>query len=1401
MKTSKKVISFLLCIVPFLAISQQTDIKPDAQQILNKSNRNFFIENKGQWPKEVKYLARLSGMNAWITDAGVLYDYYQIYNNNKSDLKQNLPQNKKTDIENKFNRIKGQVVSINTEGLNKNAKAIPSGQFNGYFNYFIGNDAGNWASFVHLFNEVLVQDVYPGISIRYYFDKGLIRYDYIVKPGADLTQINLNILGSDGYNINNKGELTLETSVGKIFHGKLYAYQQFGNTNKEVSCSFIKNRNGSIGINTENYNHALALVIDPLIYSTFIGGFDNEKAASIAVDINDFAYITGYTESTDYPTVLGSYDVSHNGYKDIFITKLSTTGSGLEYSTFMGGSGTESATQIAVDTNGNAYLTGYTESSNFPTTSLAYEVTNKGGSDVFVTILNSSGGTLDYSTYIGGSSDDRGNAIAFDSIGNIYITGFTESANYPTISSSFDITHNGLGDVFVTKFDPYYGYVLSYSTFLGGTGFDNGTSIALDANGNVFVTGYTESSNYPTKFGSYDRTFNGVWDVFVTELDAIGSNLIYSTFIGGASTDNAYSIAIDNAGNAYITGYTESATYPITAGVYDATYNGYFDAFVTKLNASGSTLVYSTFIGGSNDDICNSIFADKKGYAIFTGSTSSTNYPSTSGAYDATFNGSSDVFISKLNSNGTNLLFSTFIGGADDESTVGIAMDGFGSAYVAGSTTSANYPTSSGTYDRTLNLGFDLFVSKILPINQALAISVSNITTSQANCSWTKGNGTKRAVFILKSDSGIASPVNFTTYFANKTFGIGSKIGTSGWYCVYNDTGSSVLISGLLSNTTYRLMVCEYIGAAGYEFYNNDAFPNNPVNFTTVLVTPTLQAKNIAFDQITNSSFRINCKPGNGANRVIFVKSGSFTTSNPQNKIAYTADTNFGLGTQLNSSGWYCVYNDTGRTVSVSKLTANTIYQVFVFDYNGSSGKEQYNCDTAAKNPSYQLTKFKTPDLQATNIIITANTAGSLTAKWTKGNGSTRAVFVSALSTGLPLPLNNTKYLANDSFSLGSQIGSSGWYCVYNDTGRTVKINKLLSNTIYRIFVCEYNGITSKEQYDFDSAIGNPINQMTSYPSPSIQASNLVFSSVSSDSLKLKWTNGNGSHRLVFATDYNTNPAIPINNITYNANSSFSLGSQIGSSGWFCVYNGTSDSLTISGLSAFTTYRFMVCEYNGPSSMEQYLITTATNNPANKTTDYARPSIQASNIIFSNITPTSAIYNYNRGNGSFCIIMITEGTTPYPPLMDNTTYPISSQIGTSGWYCKYNGNLNPTSLTGLHSANWRMMICEYNGTAGSEKYNTDTAAKNPNSFTNVGISDPLAKIIKVFPNPSNGIFTIDNARNYYSKVYNSLGEEIFSDLIKNDNYHLDLKDVSDGIYFLKLENDAHSINQMIILKR
>jgi len=636
-------------------------------------------------------------------------------------------------------------------------------------NYFVG-DKKNWKSNIPAWDAVNFGEVYNGITFKLKAYGKNVEKLFTVNPGGKVEDIKLRLQGAKGMEVNKSGELEVGTGLGNIKFTKPYAYQEIDGKRVEVECKFevqsakstaqsansklskneiaspldiLLTRNVitpspmphapstelSYGFTVASYNPNYPLIIDPLLASTFIGGSGSsgdDYGNSIAIGSGGNIFVTGSTSSPKFPTTSEAYDTLYNGSGDVFISKLNSNLDTLLSSTFLGGSSSDSGSSIAMDLSGNIYVTGGTSSSDFPTTSEAYDTSYNGGDDVFVSKLNNNLGTLLSSTFIGGSSDDSGSSIAMDLSGNIYVAGGTYSSNYPTTIGAYDTSHNTpsccyYSDVFVSKLNNSLSSLLA-STFIGGVVNDSSSSIAIDSAENIFVTGSTHSSNYPTTPGAYDVLFNdpddGYYpDIFISKLNNSLSSLLASTFLGRTADYYAKSIAIDSSDNVFVAGV---GGIPATSGAYDTSSNGESDVFVSKLNNSLTSLLASTFIGGSSNDFFYSMAIDTLGNIFITGTTYTSNYstnypyPTTTGAYDTSHNGIFDVFVSKLNNNLTSLLASTFLGGSGVDYGKSIAIDSGGNIFVTGYTYSSDFSTTPGAYDASFNGGStDVFVSKL----------------------------------------------------------------------------------------------------------------------------------------------------------------------------------------------------------------------------------------------------------------------------------------------------------------------------------------------------------------------------------------------------------------------------------------------------------------------------------------------------------------------------------------------------------------------------------------------------------------------------------------------------------------------------------------------------------------
>ena len=664
-----------------------------------------FEANQGQVYEDVKFLSRGQGYTMFLTSGGAVMTLRAPGKENKQsrDVRETEPGSRERGMES----VRSTVLRMNLVGANRVARVEGGEELPGKSNYLIGNDPSKWRIDVPNYDRVKYESVYPGVDLVYYGHQGELESDFLVAAGADAGAIRLRIEGARRVRINRQGDLELKMEGGEVVLGKPVVYQRSeGQTEKRIIAGrYTVTGKQEVGFEVGSYDKKEPLTIDPVLrYSTYLGGSVGDIGFGIAADAAGNAYVTGYTTSPNFPTtnpLAGTYA----GDADAFVTKLNAAGTAVVYSTYLGGSGGDYGQGIAVDAAGNAYVAGYTTSPNFPTMN-PFQASLDGGYDVFVTKLNALGNGLVYSTYLGGSGVDYGNGIAVDPEGNAYVTGSTDSTDFPT-QNPFQATAGGGYDAFVTKLNTA-GKALVYSTYLGGSSTDAGKGIAADVEGNAYVTGYTSSTDFPT-MNPLQAAYGGAQDAFVTKLDGVGNAAFYSTYLGGSGGDGGQGIAADAEGNAYVTGYTSSTDFP-TMNPLQAAYGGGQDAFVTKLNATGTTLVYSTYLGGNNDDSGNAI-AVNAGNAYVTGYTFSADFP-TKNPLQATFGGGiDDAFVTKLNSSGTALVYSSYLGGSSYDGGYGIAVDA-GSVYVTGFSRSTNFPTMN-PFQATLGGPINAIVAKI----------------------------------------------------------------------------------------------------------------------------------------------------------------------------------------------------------------------------------------------------------------------------------------------------------------------------------------------------------------------------------------------------------------------------------------------------------------------------------------------------------------------------------------------------------------------------------------------------------------------------------------------------------------------------------------------------------------
>jgi hypothetical protein len=623
------------------------------------------------------------------------------------------------------------VLRVRLDGARRDAAAAGEVPLAGRVNYLIGNDPAAWRTDVPTWGRVRYAAVYPGVDLVWYGNGNELEYDFVVAPGADPSAIRLVFDGAAGAKLAENGDLLLEVGGREVRQTRPVIWQETAAGRREVEGGYALEAGAAVRFDVGAYDRSLPLVIDPvLVYGTFLGGTSADGVEDVAVDGSGNAYATGETNSPNFPTDGGVPINAPKGQRDVFVTKLNTDGDDTVYSTYIGGSGLDRAFGIAVDDLGRAHVTGSTESTNFPTaapaggTILQPAKAPNATRDGFVFQLNPNGNTVRFGTYLGGDNVDSGVHIALNAGGDVWVAGDLESdaANlgFTPPAGALQPARGGGRDGFVARFQSNGD--LEWFTYFGGSFFDEALNVAVDDDGNSYVTGVTSSSNLFSSqadqtFATFDAAGEGASDGFIVKLGPDGDDLIHGSFLGGTEDETGHGVAIDADGNAYVTGSTTSADFPTAGTPFQGANAGdpilTMDAFVTKVNAAGDALVYSTYLGGTANDVGMEIGVDPCGRAFVVGTTDSGDFPTANSFHD--YDALNDAFVTGLGVNGSGLTFSTFLGNLNDEQGNGIVVVGCGDAVYAGGYAGNLFrDVVTGSFDTSYNGGAtDGFVLKI----------------------------------------------------------------------------------------------------------------------------------------------------------------------------------------------------------------------------------------------------------------------------------------------------------------------------------------------------------------------------------------------------------------------------------------------------------------------------------------------------------------------------------------------------------------------------------------------------------------------------------------------------------------------------------------------------------------
>jgi fibronectin type 3 domain-containing protein len=577
-------------------------------------------------------------------------------------------------------------------------------------NFFYGSDETKWSYSNPYYNKLIYHNIYDNIDLVYEIMENQLKYNFIVYPGGSPQSIQIQWNGPVTLeNLPTGIQISVKSSALVLTDSSPIIYQSSTN-HPSIEGSFRLINSHTYGFLIPSYDPRKILIIDPviLVTSTYVGGVSTDRGYDLAVDAAGDAWVTGYTNSDNFPVTPDAYDSVYNT-TDIFLLKYNGNSGDLEYSTFIGGTDYEMAYSLAFDASGDVWLTGETMSSDFPLTSDAID-SQLDSVEVFLLKLARNGSTLLYSTFIGGTDVELGQAIIIDTQGNLWLTGVTMSLDFPTTLNAYDNSSNGDLDLFLVNLAAN-GSLILYSTYIGGSGADLPSDLLLDSNEDIWLAGYTYSTDFPL-------TPNATDDIGVSnegillKINHLTGNLSFSTYLGGGGYDSIYSIAMDSANNLWLTGFTSSNTFPTTPDAINKSRNGYDDAFIVQFSPINGSILYSTFLGGTDDDLGHSIVIDLWDNIWIGGRTDSTDFPITPDALNTTpLQYDDDFFVLGMAKNGSTLLYSTFLRGDDTEYFPRMVIDSDQNLWFTGATESTDFPVTKNSYNRSHSGGYDVVIS------------------------------------------------------------------------------------------------------------------------------------------------------------------------------------------------------------------------------------------------------------------------------------------------------------------------------------------------------------------------------------------------------------------------------------------------------------------------------------------------------------------------------------------------------------------------------------------------------------------------------------------------------------------------------------------------------------------
>ena len=645
----------------------------------------MFRKNMGQWDEKILFSGSARSANVYFMKNELSFGF--IRPAEKEEEGRNSVLREAMEIQDRAYGRQGKdenemlVWNVKFQGANPNSVLTSRGQAESKANYFLGNDPKKYCMNVPDSRILSYENIYANIDLKYYGSNTRLKYDFVIRPNGNAEEIRMAYSGIRKIRISRRGELLLSTPWGEMKEERPFTYQFVKGRKMEIKSTYVLYNDSTVGFKMlQSYDETQELIIDPIIlnWATFVAGTQVYPSmagaiSKITMDAAGNVYAVGSYNST-FPTTPGSYNTAFGGgSQDVFVFKLNTTGTTLIYSTYIGGNQWDNGGNIFLNAANEVYITGQTSSFNWPTTAGAYDVTNNGGGDIFITKLNAAGSALLFSTFLGGTGSDMGADITLDPAGNIYVAGNTSSLNYPTSAGAFQTTLKGPSDMIVSKLNAT-ATTLVYSTLIGSSKSEYGVGIGVNAAGEATVGGNSDSLDFPTTAGAYDQTFNDGpnpfnmhGDMVVFKLNATASSLIFSTFLGGNSADNMQGFYLSVNDEAFVCGVLLFTTnFPMTpCGVNPTTMPSTFDSFVARFNSTGSSLIYATYLGNKDpsSDEARDIWVNANSEAYVTGDGGSfASFPVVGSTPCATCTGGEDIYVCKLDPTGSYYIWTYFAG-------------------------------------------------------------------------------------------------------------------------------------------------------------------------------------------------------------------------------------------------------------------------------------------------------------------------------------------------------------------------------------------------------------------------------------------------------------------------------------------------------------------------------------------------------------------------------------------------------------------------------------------------------------------------------------------------------------------------------------------------------------------